>query len=207
MSSEDLLEILTFEGTDNVYEILDESIVTPVPSDADGGRRLESCPNYNANKCRSELRAVTRRCLTISYGAMTFISTGRMADLVMNRFRDSHWCTMEDWFFKLIATEGIIALLALSWWKARTATMASLCVLALITGFAAAGFNGFMGIVNEAHRWYEWAAFAAVWAASTLASIKSKGLSTLAIISATLVVNNVRITEDIVNYVSCINNS
>ena len=206
LSSQDLLEILPFEGTDNVYEIVDEQLVAPSTSD-DGGRRLASCPNYNANRCRSELRAVTRRSLTISYGAMTFTATGRMADLVMGRFRDSHWCTLEDWFSKLIATEGIVRLLSVVWWQARVAQMALFCVLALGTGFAAAGFNGFMGIVNDAHRWWEWVAFGAIWAASTAASMKTGGLSTLAAITVSLGISKAQISQDIVAYVNCINDS
>ena len=201
LSSPDLVRVLSFGGTDDVYEIVDEQLVAPSTSD-DGGRRLASCPNYNANQCRSELRTLTRRCLVISYGAMTFLATGKMADRVMDRFRDSHWCTLEDWFIPLIAANGALLVATAGWWG--IAAMGQLCVLVLATGFAATGFNGFMSIVGDSHRWWEWVAFSAIWAASTAASIASKGLTTLAAITIGLAVSGTQLSIDIVNYVTCI---
>lgn len=197
----DLVQVLSFGGTDDVYEILDDQLVAPSTS-KDGGRRLASCPNYTANQCRSELRTLTRRCLTISYGAMTFVATGKMADRVMDRFNDNHWCTLEDWFIPLIAANGAVIVLTFGFWS--VSAMAQLCVLALATGFAAVGFNGFMSIVGDSHRWYEWVAFSAIWAASTAASFASRGLSTLAAITIGLAVSGPQLSIDIVNYMSCI---
>ena len=133
---------------------------------------------------------------------MTFTATGRMADLAMDRFNDNHWCTMENWFIPLLAANGAIILLSLGYWTVPA--MAQLCVLALATSFAATGFNGFVSIIDQAHRWYEWIAFSAIWIASTAASFKSGGLTTLAAITVALAISGTQLSIDIVNYVSCI---
>ena len=196
-----VLQVLSFEGTDDVYEILDEQIMYHPISD-EGGRKLASCPNYNTNQCRRELRAVTRRSLTIAYSAMNFIATEKMANRVMDRFNDSHWCTMEDWFVPLIAARPLSVVTSRYYWS--YGLMSQFCVLALATGFSATGFNSFMSIVADSHYWYESVAFSAMWAASVTAAIVTGGSSSIALIAMMVAKAGPQLQLDIINYVLCI---